>query len=146
MRFTPRIVARMARNQIHSSQGQGKQLVGPHACRLFSRLQRPPLPVAAAEVLIGLGAVGGLQARGVPLQLLAHPIGHVAQQHRFGQRAGVVEVAGGRAAGLAGLEKLLVVADRVGDRRLRRLEAFELLFRIERSAAVVGPQHALPCR
>ena len=74
------------------------------------------------SLLMYLSASGQLVARNCwasHCELLADAVGHVAQQHRLGQGAGVVEVAGRRRAVLAGLDPFGVVADRSRDRRLR---------------------------
>src|ERR1041385_8905100 len=92
---------------------------------------------------IGFRAVLCLQALCVPFESLADPVGDVAEQHTFGQRSGIVEVARSRPAGFDGLNPLLVVAYRIGDGLWGWNESFELVFGEELVAAVVGEEHAL---
>ena len=67
--------------------------------RCRTPLSRFPSPAGtSADELVGLGAVGGLEGRRVPLELLAHAKGHVAQQVVLDQHARVVEVAERRRA------------------------------------------------
>src|SRR4051812_42291692 len=54
--------------------------------------QHPPLAVLAADERVRLRGVAGLHAFGVPLQLLARAVGHVAEVVGLGQPAGVLEV------------------------------------------------------
>lgn len=63
--------------------------------RLNRRFYFPTRSVLLANVLIRLGAIGCLECRTVPVQLLAGSIGNVAKQNRFGERTGVVKVTGG---------------------------------------------------
>ena len=82
-------------------------------------MQCPSLAILAADERVGLGGVGGGELDGVPLELLAGAVGDVAQVVGLGQPAGVLEVAGRRRAGLAGVDPLGVVAERLGDRTAR---------------------------
>jgi len=66
---------------------------------------------------------------------------HGPQQGGLRQRAGVVEVAGGRAAGLAGQDPFLVMAERLGDGLRRGLEVLELGLRQEHAPPIVGQDH-----
>ena len=70
-------------------------------------LQRPAFAIRPPDEPIGLGAVAGLQVLRVPLELLAGAEGDRAQQVVLDQRAGVVEVAERRRAGLAGVDPFL---------------------------------------
>ena len=105
--------------------------------------------------LLGLGAVRRLEVSRVPLDLLASLVGNGAQQDGLGQRARVVEVARRQAAGLAGQQPFLLVADRFGEGRIGHFEVGERFPGQENMARVVGQQHALvaheqhgrvPCR
>ena len=49
-------------------------------------------------------------------------IGHITQENRLGDGAGVIEVAGRFAARLAGDDPFLVMADRIGNRWLGAFE------------------------
>ena len=70
-----------------------------------------------ADVIVGLGAVGGFQQLAIPIEFLAAgAVRNVAQQDGFGQRAGVVEIAGRGLARLAGANPFLVMPDRAGNR------------------------------
>src|SRR3954452_9653762 len=90
--------------------------------------QFPALAVLGTDVLVGLGAVGGLHARAVPLDPLAAAEGDDAEQDHLGQRARVGEVgAGGTVGVLAGLEEVLVMPGRAGQGGLGVLEVGELL-------------------
>ena len=59
------------------------------------------------------------------------------------EQAGIVEVAGGGLARLAGVDPLLVMPQRRLEPRLGRLETLELVLGQQEVAAVVGQQHAL---
>src|SRR5258708_2669781 len=108
-----------------------------------ARSEGPALPVLSAEEGFGLRAVRGLEVRSIPLDLLARPIGHVAQQDGLGQGARVVEVAGGRTAVLAGGDPFGVVADRLGDRGRGGVVVLELVFGEQPEAVVIGLEHPL---
>src|SRR3954452_23652905 len=73
--------------------------------------QLPSLAVVMLEILVGLRTVAGLEIFCVPIQFFSDAVGDIAEQGGFGERAGVVETAGGRAVGLAGLDPFIVVTD-----------------------------------
>src|SRR5579862_3835160 len=87
--------------------------------REVTTLNLPALAVMRTEHGVRSLGVAAFQRLRIPIQGLASAVGHTAQQHRLAQRSGVVEVAGRWSAGLAGFDPLLVVADRVRDRRSR---------------------------
>ena len=89
-------------------------------------LQLPTFSVLAAKELFSFWGVRNLQVHGVPVDSFSTTISHVTQQDRFGNRAGVIEVAGRQAASLAGGNPLLVMAGRFGNGRIRALEVGEL--------------------
>src|SRR4051812_15678015 len=105
--------------------------------------QRPALAVSAADVWLGLGRVPGPELGRGPLEFLAGAVGGVAPEGRLGQPARVLEVAGRRRAGLAGVEPLGVVAERLGDGWLGPLEVAEVLLRQEHVLTVVSQQFPL---
>src|SRR5579883_2136738 len=110
----------------------------------ISRLcERPALAVFAMEERLGLGGIGGIELGGVPLQRLAGAVGDIAQVVGLGEPARVVEVAGCRRAGLAGVDPLGVVAQRLGDELLGALEVVEVLLGQEEVLAVAGQEHPL---
>src|SRR2546423_1370203 len=92
---------------------------------------------------IGFGAIRRLEAFGVPLELLAELERHIPQQDSLRESSGVVEVAGGLAAGLDRLDPLVVVADRIRDGVRRRHESCELFLGKELVLAVIRDQHSL---
>ncbi len=111
-----------------------------------SRVQLPPLAVRPADERVGLGGVGRLHLRRVPLELLADAVGDVAQVVRLGQPAGVFEVGRRLPAGLAGLDPLgVVLARRAGSSARGGLKSVELLLRQQRRACRSRPA-ASPCR
>src|SRR5438046_1907754 len=71
----------------------------------------PAFAIVVLNVPVGFRTVCRLQMFPVPVQFLSDPIGDVPQQRRFRQRSGVVERAGGRDTGFAGLDPFLVMAD-----------------------------------
>ena len=79
--------------------------------------------------LMNRSASGALVARiaRVPLELLADAVGDVAQVIGLGEPAGVLEVAGRRRAGLAGVNPLGVMAERLRDGRRRGVKSLNLL-------------------
>src|SRR5262249_37986885 len=95
------------------------------------------------QPLVRFWAAFALQVFGIPLKLLAAAIGHIAQQYGFGQRTGVVKVTGCFAAGFAGFNPLLVVADRIGNGRLWALEVYKILFGQEHMPIVIRQEHPL---
>src|ERR1035441_927525 len=91
--------------------------------------QLPSLPIFAADVARRFGAILRLEPGGVPLNAFARAISDVAQVVGFGQRAGVIEVAGRGLAGLAGFDPFFPMADGIRDERLGLLEVGELVLR-----------------
>ena len=87
--------------------------------------------------MIGLRGVGTLHFDGVPFETFADSIGDVAEMIGFGQPAGVLEVAGGRSAGLARLDPFGMVTDRCGNERIGTFEVGELLFGEQDVLAVI---------
>src|SRR2546428_4871062 len=73
---------------------------------LCIRLQAPALAVFALQILVGVGDVRDLALLAVVVDALAlaglH--GHDAEEHRFGQAAGVLEWAGGFLLALDGVD------------------------------------------
>ena len=86
-----------------------------------ARLDRqfPPLAVASLDERLGIGCVGGLHARGVPLHDLARPQRQRAEQNELGEARAVLEVAARGRAALAGLEPVGMMPGDAGN-RLRR--------------------------
>jgi len=97
----------------------------------FPGSQRPPLPVLVLDEPGGLGQVAGGLAFGVPVDLAPDPVGNVAEQRRFGQGPGVIEIAGGRPVVSDGLDPFAVMTDRRRDGGCGRFEFGEVLFRQE---------------
>src|SRR5207302_842022 len=97
-----------------------------HSSLVF--LQRPPLPILMLNKPLRL-RLAGVKLLGVPRKSLADPIGHITKQYSLRESAGVIEIARGRAAGLAGFHPLFVMADRILDERFGRLEVGKFLFR-----------------
>src|SRR5436190_7207667 len=73
-------------------------------------LDFPALAVLALDVLVRLGAVGGLHVGAVPFELLARAEGGDADEHGLREGAGVGEVAERLGASLAGRDPFLVMA------------------------------------
>ena len=94
--------------------------------------QLPRYPVFAADELIRFRRVLGFHVCRVPLQLFARAVCDVTQMVGFGEPARVLEVARGGFAGLAGVNPLGVMSERLRDKRFRLDEIFEL---------VLGQQH-----
>src|SRR4051794_28004471 len=88
--------------------------------------QRPSLAVLAADERIGLGGVPGGEPDGVPFELLAGAVGDVAEVVRLGEPARVFEVAQRGRAGLAGVDPLGPVAERLDQEGLGPLEVAEV--------------------
>ena len=65
----------------------------------------------AADELRGFGRVRAVEVAGVPFDFLADSIGHVAEMVRFGEPAGVLEVARGWCSSLAGVDPIGHLAD-----------------------------------
>ncbi len=61
-------------------------------------LQLPAFSVLPPDELICFRAIGGLQVRRIPVELLASAIGDRSQQYRLGQWTGIVETGGCGAA------------------------------------------------
>ena len=101
-----------------------------------------PLRLSGSMNLIGVARVGDGEFGGVPLQLFAGAIGGVAEQHGFGQRAAVIEIAGGGGAVFAGFDPFGVVADRFGNGMRRGGEIFVAIFGQELQHAIIGGEHA----
>ena len=78
-----------------------------------------PLRYSRWTKALGLRGVAGVELGGVPLELLAHAVGDIPQVIGLGQPARIGKSAGRRRAGLAGVNPLGVVAQRLGDERLR---------------------------
>ena len=76
-------------------------------------LERPAFAVVVLDKFFGFGGVGGFEFFGVPLDFFSGTEGDVAEERGFGERAGVVEAAGGFAAGFTGLGPFFVMADGV---------------------------------
>src|SRR6185295_17959623 len=101
-------------------------------------LETPALAVLLAEVTVGLGTALRLHRRGVPVELLAGLVGDVPQQHRLRQRPGVIEIAERTLArALDRGHPLLVVAERLRDRRIRPLVLLVVRLRQQLVRAVV---------
>ena len=80
-------------------------------CFMDCSLELPSLPVLSPQVRIRLRRVLCFQVRGVPLDLPAHPHGHVPEQHHFRQRAAVQrEVAASRGAAFDRVQPVLFVS------------------------------------
>src|SRR5262249_38674553 len=113
----------------------------PAADRLNRLSPRPAPAVLLAEELLGLRLLR-LGGSGVPVDGRGGAVVAVPQHARLGKGAAVVEAARRLAAGLARLDPLLVVADRLGDAHVR-LDALEVLLRQQLVLRVAGQQHAL---
>src|SRR5258706_345325 len=92
-----------------------------------SASELPPFAVFGVNVIHGLAAVRRLQQRGIPIELMAGPIRHDAQQDGFSERAGISEIARGRAASFTGLNPFVMVPSGFGNERGRGLKTSELL-------------------
>ena len=66
------------------------------------------------DELIGLGNVRNIHVLPVEIQLLTGPEGHVAHEHEFRQRTGVVEVCTGPALAFTGIEPVAMMALNAG--------------------------------
>src|SRR6188472_3875312 len=106
-------------------------------------LQVPPLSIFPFDEFVRLGSIRALEQGGVPLNLLADAIGDVAEVVRLRQPAGVLEVAGGRLAGFAGVDPLGMMPLRRWNKRLGAFEVFELVFGEQQMLAVIGEEHSL---
>src|SRR5690606_21520062 len=79
----------------------------------------------------------------VPFDRLSAAVGSYAQQHRFGQRTRVAEVAGRVATVLDGSDPLLMMTGRRRNERVGAFEVGELLLGQKQMAAVIGKDHSL---
>src|SRR5688500_4359075 len=100
--MTVRATSAIACSAISMPGISGQILVGLIPARRDSPLQHPALPIFLVNELLGLGGVCHFEIRGVPLQRLARAIRDDPEHHRLGERSGIIEVAGGRAAGANG--------------------------------------------
>src|ERR1051325_1109477 len=101
----------------------------------------PPFSIFRAEKIRRGPAILRLQPRAVPFKLLAGSIGNVAEQDGLSQHASIGEVARGGAAGFAGQQPFLMVANRGCNRGRRRLEAGESLLGQQLPPIIIGNQH-----
>src|SRR5688572_3473554 len=88
-------------------------------------LKCPTFAVFLVDKRLCFGSVRDLQVRGVPFDSAAGTVGNRTEKNRFGQRAGVVEIAGRGAARLDRFDPFAVMADRLRNYRLGPLEASE---------------------
>ena len=91
--------------------------------------EAPPLAISSPEETFGVGGIGNLEIGGIPVKFLAGPVSDIAKVIRFGERAGVGEVAGRGGTGFAGVNPFLVVPSRRRNPGLGRLEVLEPCFR-----------------
>src|ERR1041384_7581637 len=91
--------------------------------------KRPALAILSMNDAVGFGTVLRLEFDGVPNQLLAGAISHIAEVIRFRQPAGILEVRAARFARAAGGQPFFVMAGDAWDRRRGALEADEIFFR-----------------
>src|SRR3954466_5085267 len=89
------------------------------------------------------GGIGRCHFNRVPDDFSTDSVGNVPEVICFGERAAVIEMAGGGSAGFAGIDPFFMMADAVRDGWLRRFEFFELLFRQQNVLAVIGQKHSL---
>src|SRR5439155_23449348 len=88
----------------------------------------PTSAIMMVDVSVSRGTICRFQMFPVPFQHVANTIGDVAKQSGLCEWPGISERAGGRAARLAGLNPLLVMADRLLEKRRRRHESAKGLF------------------
>ena len=110
------------------------------AVRLFANMMAGH---SILHVFGGFRVPGEFHLRVLPLKGRAGAVGDVAEQHHFGKRPGIVEIAGRGAAGLDGVNPFPVMAKRAGDAGLGPLVMLEILFRQQHVLVVVCEQHAL---
>src|SRR5437764_894786 len=79
----------------------------------------------------------------VPFQHVANTIGDVAKESGLCKWPGIVERASGTAAGLAGLNPFLVMANRILEKWGGRHEIGKVLFGQEGMPAVISQEHSL---
>ena len=75
------------------------------------------------DVLIGFGAMDGLESGSVPIEFFADAISDIAEEGGFGEGARVIEAAGGLAAGFASFDPFFVMANGLGNVRFGSGEA-----------------------
>src|ERR1039458_5266305 len=71
-------------------------------------VERPTGTIGSAQQFVGLWRVGHLARGAVVLDLLPDAVSHQPEQHHLDHLPGVVEIAGGLEAALAGVDPLLL--------------------------------------
>ena len=95
------------------------------------------------DELVGFRTVCCAQFFRVPFNFLAHTESDVSQQTGFRQRSGVIEIRSCRAAGFAGFDPFVMVADGIGNKGCGCYEILKVLFRQETVFAVARLQFPL---
>src|ERR1043166_2920066 len=77
----------------------------------------------------------------VPGDFLSETIGHISEVVGFRKWTAVIEGAGGRVTGFAGVNPFLMMTDAFGNERIRPFEILELFLGQEGMLAVIGQEH-----
>lgn len=103
----------------------------------------PAFTVALGEEPIGGLVVGELEVLGIPFEIFAGAVGHVAEEIVLDERSGVIEVAERFSFATAGREPFVVMSEGFLDALLGTLVVFEFIGRAEDVFSIVGNENAV---